>query len=228
MPEGASSAACSSVRALPRPYVVGRQGAGRWLRLVLDPAQETKHPLAALFGPLQQGHQQHTDERKLDREQCSCKRRLGGSDHAAGTGQPRRPLPRGRRRPRQRRRAARAPQPNACRPARSHVHTRCRVPALLRRRVAQHVSIPSTKGLRFAGHASPGVRAWPSNCSTASAQPLSINTHLRQELDRDSNRTDRYTKAVEQLVHDGPRSLTPMCSGLGPRPIDDDVPPDTP
>jgi hypothetical protein len=27
-------------------------------------------------------------------------------------------------------------------------------------------------------------------------------THLRHELDRDSNRTDRYTKAVEQLGHD--------------------------
>jgi hypothetical protein len=26
-------------------------------------------------------------------------------------------------------------------------------------------------------------------------------THLRHELDRDSNRTDRYTKAVEQLAH---------------------------
>jgi uncharacterized protein YjbI with pentapeptide repeats len=29
-------------------------------------------------------------------------------------------------------------------------------------------------------------------------------THLRHELDRDSNRTDRYTKAVEQLGHDSP------------------------
>ena len=89
-----------------------------------------------------------------------------GGDDAAGTGQPRRPLPGGRRDPRPRGRATRGLRHNPGGPARSHLPAGRREPALLRRRAARRVI-----GLHVGG-------APPPPCARHSGAPASVITDV--------------------------------------------------